>query len=194
MATAAAGEDVRGRYLSSDSTLTVRFNDYWGRWTRAGVHGDPTRATAEKGKVIWEAVLTRLVELVDEFRAWPLAVEFRHQSWLEEEVLNFFKSAVPPLGVLPEVGSFELSGIEMSDGDLLLMLTDGIIEAEDSAGIPFGVRRTLNTVRGSRHLPACEIVETLHKAVAEHCAGKLQDDITSIVVKVLPHPSGRNSG
>jgi PAS domain S-box-containing protein len=99
------------------------------------------------------------------------------------------ESAVPPLGVVPEVGSFDLSEIELCEGDLLLMLTDGIIEAEDSAGVPFGVRRTLNTVRGNRHRPACEIVDALHKAAAEHCAGKLQDDITSIVVKVLPGSS-----
>jgi creatinine amidohydrolase len=71
---AVAGNDVVGRYMSSDSTSPfVRFNDYWGRWTRTGVHGDPTAATAEKGKVIWEAVLSRLIELVDEFRDWPIA-------------------------------------------------------------------------------------------------------------------------
>ena len=71
---AVAGNDVVGRYMSSDSTSPfVRFNDYWGRWTRTVVHGDPTAATAEKGKVIWEAVLSRLIELVDEFRDWPIA-------------------------------------------------------------------------------------------------------------------------
>ncbi|HUT92987.1 MAG TPA: creatininase family protein [Thermoguttaceae bacterium] len=71
---AVAGDDVMGQYMSSDSTSPhVRFNDFWGRWTRVGVHGDPTKATAEKGKIIWEAVLSRLVELVDELRAWPIA-------------------------------------------------------------------------------------------------------------------------
>jgi prepilin-type N-terminal cleavage/methylation domain-containing protein len=49
------------------------FSDVWSRWTQTGVHGDPTAATAEKGKIIWEAVLARLIEVVDEFRAWPLA-------------------------------------------------------------------------------------------------------------------------
>jgi len=59
--------------MSSDSTSPhVRFNDFWGRWTKVGVHGDPTAATAEKGKIIWEAVLSRLVEVVDELRAWPI--------------------------------------------------------------------------------------------------------------------------
>jgi creatinine amidohydrolase len=74
MEKAVAGNDVAGRYMSSDSTSPyVRFNDFWGRWTQLGVHGDPTAATAEKGKIIWEAVLSRLIELVDEFRAWPIA-------------------------------------------------------------------------------------------------------------------------
>jgi creatinine amidohydrolase len=71
---AVVGNDVMGKYMSSDSTSPyVRFNDYWGRWTKLGVHGDPTAATAEKGKIIWDAILSRLIELVDEFRAWPIA-------------------------------------------------------------------------------------------------------------------------
>ena len=74
MEKAVADTDVVGKYMSSDSTSPyVRFNDYWGRWTQLGVHGDPTAATAEKGKIIWESVVSRLVELVDEVRAWPIA-------------------------------------------------------------------------------------------------------------------------
>jgi creatinine amidohydrolase len=71
---AAAGSDVVGTYLSSDSTSNypVRFNDYWGRWTQRGVHGDPTVATPEKGRVIFEAAVARTIEIVDEWRAWPI--------------------------------------------------------------------------------------------------------------------------
>jgi len=65
--------DRVGEFLSSDSTSPyVRFNDYWGRWTKLGVHGDPTVATAEKGKVLLEATLDGMVELVDELREWPI--------------------------------------------------------------------------------------------------------------------------
>ena len=71
---AAPGSDVVGQYLSSDSTSPfVRFNDYWGRWTQRGVHGDPTAATAAKGEIVFESAVTRLIEVVDEWRAWPLA-------------------------------------------------------------------------------------------------------------------------
>lgn len=66
--------DVMGQYLSSDSTSNypVRFNDYWGRWTTRGVHGDPTAASAEKGKLVFETAVAKLVEVVDEWRAWPI--------------------------------------------------------------------------------------------------------------------------
>jgi len=37
------------------------------------------------------ANLAYLRELAGRFSAWPLAVEFRHQSWLEDEVLAYFK-------------------------------------------------------------------------------------------------------
>ncbi len=73
MEQAMAGNDIVGKYMSSDSISPyVRFADYWGRWTQTGVHGDPTKATAEKGRLIFETVVTRMLELVDEFRAWPL--------------------------------------------------------------------------------------------------------------------------
>jgi creatinine amidohydrolase len=71
----APGEDVMGKYVSSDSTseYPVRFSDFWGRWTRTGVHGDPMTASAEKGKVIFEAAVSGLIELVQEWQAWPVA-------------------------------------------------------------------------------------------------------------------------
>ncbi|GIW86812.1 MAG: amidase [Isosphaeraceae bacterium] len=71
---AVADQDRVGKYVSSDSTMNygVRFNDYWGRWTRTGVHGDPTVATAEKGRVIFEAAVEGLVGLVAELRGWPI--------------------------------------------------------------------------------------------------------------------------
>ncbi len=67
---AVAGNDVAGKYVSSDSTSNypVRFNDYWGRWTKTGVHGDPTKASAEKGKIILDATISGLINIVKELR------------------------------------------------------------------------------------------------------------------------------
>jgi creatinine amidohydrolase len=67
--------DHMGQFLSSDSTgnYPIRFNDFWGRWTEHGVHGDATKATAEKGRICFEAAVEGLVKAVDELRAWPIA-------------------------------------------------------------------------------------------------------------------------
>ena len=71
---ASADNDVMGKFVSSDSTSghPVRFNDFWGRWTKTGVHGDPTTATAGKGKIIFEAAVSGLIEIVDEWRMWHI--------------------------------------------------------------------------------------------------------------------------
>jgi len=72
---AVADDDVRGKYVSSDSIYSnpVRFNDYWGRWTKTGVHGDATAGTAEKGKAIFEAAVTGLIDVATEWQQWPIA-------------------------------------------------------------------------------------------------------------------------
>lgn len=71
---AVADNDRMGKLVSSDSTGNdpVRFNDFWGRWTQTGDHGDATKETAEKCELIFEAAVEGLVELVDELRAWPI--------------------------------------------------------------------------------------------------------------------------
>jgi creatinine amidohydrolase len=69
---AVADNDRVGKTMTSDSTTAVRFNDFWGRWTKTGVHGNPTRATAEKGKRIVEIVMTHMLAWLDEFRTWPI--------------------------------------------------------------------------------------------------------------------------
>jgi creatinine amidohydrolase len=75
MAQAVEDNDRMGQFVSSDSTgnYPVRFNDFWGRWTKTGVHGDPTKATAEKGRILFEAAVTGLLRVVDELRGWPIA-------------------------------------------------------------------------------------------------------------------------
>ena len=81
--------DRMGKFVSSDSTRNypVRFNDFWGRWTKTGVHGDPTKATAEKGRIIFEAAVSGLVELVAELRAWPIAKrEDMHRNPVQTDI------------------------------------------------------------------------------------------------------------
>jgi creatinine amidohydrolase len=85
MEKAKADDDVRGRFVSSDSVSSypVRFSDFWSRWTGVGVHGDPTKATAEKGRVAFEGAVERLVELGREWKDWPVA---KRRDWHKRKV------------------------------------------------------------------------------------------------------------
>jgi creatinine amidohydrolase len=49
----------------------VLLMDRWSRFSRSGVSGDPTLATREKGRVVFEAVVGALVRLAREFKARP---------------------------------------------------------------------------------------------------------------------------
>ena len=46
----------------------VLLMDHWSRFSKSGVSGDPTLATAEKGEIIFEAVVNAFIRLVREFK------------------------------------------------------------------------------------------------------------------------------
>jgi len=47
---------------------SVQFVDWWSRISKTGTLGDPTKATAEKGKMMFELYVEKLAEFVKEFR------------------------------------------------------------------------------------------------------------------------------
>jgi creatinine amidohydrolase len=49
----------------------VLLMDEWTRFSKSGIYGDPTLATAEKGRLVFEAVVNSFVKLVREFRNRP---------------------------------------------------------------------------------------------------------------------------
>jgi creatinine amidohydrolase len=61
----------------------IRMMDYWTCFSKSGVNGDPTIATAEKGRLIFEAVVTNLVRLAREFKNRPRGerVDYHQTEW-----------------------------------------------------------------------------------------------------------------
>lgn len=61
----------------------VRMMDYWTRFSKSGVNGDPTLATAEKGRVIFDAVIEAFLRLVREFKNRPMGerTDYHKESW-----------------------------------------------------------------------------------------------------------------
>jgi len=86
------------------------------------------------------------------------------------------------LGYFPD-WDYAQSEVELRRGDILLLFTDGVVEAESEAGEPFGEHRLLEHARAIRVSEAAGLQEALLKKVSEHCRGHFQDDATMIVLR-----------
>jgi creatinine amidohydrolase/Fe(II)-dependent formamide hydrolase-like protein len=59
-------------YLDFTSKRSVGWYARTARISPSGVFGDPTQATAEKGKAMWEVMISRLVEFVETLKTLTL--------------------------------------------------------------------------------------------------------------------------
>ncbi len=84
-----------------------------------------------------------------------------------------------PIGVLPHVG-FELGRCRLGPGDLVLLYTDGVVEAGMEHGDPFGEERLIALVAASGQLAPRELGGVIHAAVVDYAgaASSRRDDIT----------------
>ena len=101
------------------------------------------------------------------------------------EVRHTLDSIDIPLGFMEE-HKFSSSGeIALESGDVLALLTDGIIEAENPGQDSFGVERTIGYIREHRGESASEIVNGLYRAVRKFSDGMPQsDDVTAVICKI----------
>jgi PAS domain S-box-containing protein len=89
-----------------------------------------------------------------------------------------------PLG-LERAGGFPNGpAVHLDPGDLVFLLSDGIVEAPSGAGAHFGIGRALEVVRAHRHDPPGEIVAALLHQVHEWSQSAQVDDMTAVVIKV----------
>lgn len=100
------------------------------------------------------------------------------------EVTAVLNSQGPVLGLL---GEFTFSEAEqrLNSGDVVVFVTDGIIEAADAQQQMFGTDRVLDVVRANLQQPAAVICRELCSEARRFANRRvLDDDATSIVVKV----------
>ncbi|MCU0513588.1 MAG: SpoIIE family protein phosphatase [Anaerolineae bacterium] len=103
------------------------------------------------------------------------------------EPARLLEADAPALGVLPNSLSRNAS-LPMQPGDVLVVATDGLPEAENAAEERFGYDRLLALVEQHRHLPAADIAAQLYAAVSAFEDNRRQhDDRTLLVIKCLPH-------
>jgi serine phosphatase RsbU (regulator of sigma subunit) len=94
-----------------------------------------------------------------------------------------------PLGVLPNTAYDAVPPLTLEPGELVLLLTDGLVEAHTAEQVLFGSDRLLELVQTHHRRPAREILATLFAAVPAFCGSAVPgDDMTAIVIKVLAPP------
>jgi sigma-B regulation protein RsbU (phosphoserine phosphatase) len=96
------------------------------------------------------------------------------------------KRSGPPLGIQPEAVFPIAHEHPLAQGDLVLLLSDGVDEALSPKDEFFGTERVLNYLRANRAKPAWRIVAGLYSEVREFVQDPVDlDDVTLVVVKVL---------
>lgn len=102
---------------------------------------------------------------------------------LEGDVQHFGAQGIP-LGMMAKFEFDVPKVLELSEGDVLMLLTDGFFEWSDPTGDRFGVERLRDTLATLAHRPAGEIISTLYERVRDHAKGTRQaDDVTAVVIK-----------
>jgi len=79
---------------------------------------------------------------------------------------------------------YQKATIELKQGELLLLYTDGLVEAMDEKEEEFGEERLKQIVQDARDKSSADIESAIRRAVKKHTGGKqLDDDFTLIVIK-----------
>jgi PAS domain S-box-containing protein len=111
-------------------------------------------------------------------------------------VKTLLKSTAFPLGLFADSRFPCGPPLCLEPGELVVMVTDGVLESQDSAGSLFGPQRIEEVIQKTRDLPARQIITALYRATGEFSGReKPLDDIAVLVLKMLtPQPGPAPGG
>ncbi|MFN2492406.1 MAG: PP2C family protein-serine/threonine phosphatase [Pyrinomonadaceae bacterium] len=90
-----------------------------------------------------------------------------------------------PLGMFRDTRYHEYY-LTTEPGEVLVLYTDGVTEAQNPKGEEFGRDRLAEAVRANRHLPARDLITAVQKVVIDWTEGLgATDDVTFFVIKAL---------
>lgn len=118
------------------------------------------------------------VELLSAGHAPLFVYTFHNQE------LTKFNAQALPLGIVPDFAPEAPVILNLQPGDLLLLITDGFFEWENSSEEQFGFDRLAAMIRKHSQLPPEEIIAEIYQAVLAFAGGTTQkDDLTAVLIK-----------
>lgn len=100
-------------------------------------------------------------------------------------VQQHLMSTGPPLGIFEEHTYLQSETFGLEEGDVLFLMTDGVLETLDRNGQEFGVEGAVRYLCAHAEKPARQILQGLQSFVRTFTADeKVSDDVTGVVLKV----------
>ena len=93
------------------------------------------------------------------------------------------RAHTPPLGVTPELEAGE-ARVQLLSGDMLIMVSDGILEARDPKGNEYGLSRLSRRIRTARG-SAEDIIKAILTDLDSHTSNQPQGDDMTIVAMAI---------
>ena len=91
------------------------------------------------------------------------------------------ESGGPVLGVT-QTQEYKSETIPLSEGDKIILYTDGLIEVKNSAGEYYDEERLLKACQMNRSLDCEEMSDKIMQSVSEFCGGVFEDDVTLLIL------------
>ena len=102
----------------------------------------------------------------------------------DTEQMDMLESDACPLGML-ESQDYEVSQSEWGEGDVFVLYTDGIFEAENKDGEQFGEERLKRLVMENIYSTADQLEKTILHKFHGFCQGVVQaDDVSLVIIKM----------
>jgi phosphoserine phosphatase RsbU/P len=102
------------------------------------------------------------------------------------EKVQYLETTGLPAGLIDEA-TFNVSEVRLNPGDRVVIYSDGVTDANNSAGEFFGRRRLRQTIEAYPDAYAAELHQVLLQTLSKFTEGTLQsDDITLVVLQYQP--------
>jgi len=102
----------------------------------------------------------------------------------DNQTFQLLDAQALPLGILPDLWDAVPVKLTLKPGDIVLLITDGFLEWENSAGEQFGTERLAATVKQFSEREPEVIIAELYDSVLNFAQGTpQQDDLTAVLIK-----------